>query len=234
MPTEPTIRKSTHDLALLIAGQVYAANLPEDVEKHFLQNKDQVAPAICRGFILQPAVIDPPVITTLKEEQTLDWWLKQTEAFTLKHMGVAINLRERFAIPAELPQKWKSVIPVFDPGSMTNRDMVDKCFKALKLGVYEETDVMKYKGSEAGKVPTLHFINNSAEPDKDTMNMSANQLQGTKKLFLELRGYGLAMAVYHFATGEYLDPQTFTWFPENRLPGGYVAYGYWYSKVKFL
>lgn len=240
MPTEPTIRKSTHDLALLIAGQVHTAQLPEDVERHFLKNKDEIPSAIARGFILQGqeaapvAIVTPAPAVISTAEQTLDWWLAKTEEFSKRYLGAEINLRERFAIPAELP--WGSIIPVFDPGSLTNRDMVKKALGGLNLGVYEETDVMKYAGSKAGEEPTLHFIENSVRPNEDTMNMSPNQLRDTKKLFLRLRGYGLAMAVYHFATGEYLDPETFTWFPEDRLPGGRVAFGDWdgsSSRVRF-
>ncbi len=157
--------------------------------------------------------------------QNLDWWLAKTEEFAEKHLGVRVNLRERFAIPAELP--WESAIPVFDPGALTNRGMVDFALRAQGLAVWEEEDVMKYAGSEAGEAPTLHFINNSVTPDDDTMNLSPNDLRATKKSFLRLRGYGLAFAVYYFATGKYLDPKTFTWFPEDRLPGGSVAHGAW-------
>lgn len=230
MPTEP-IRKTTLDFALLIAGQVHAAQLPEDVEAYFLRNKDQVTLALTRGFVL-PGQETLAVITT--PEQTLDWWLTKTEEFSKKHLGVEINLRERFAIPAELP--WGSVIPVFDPGSLTNRDAIEKALTGLKLNVYEEVDVMKYAGSEASKEPTLYFIENSVRPNSDTMNMSPDDLRATTKNFVCLRGYALAMAVYHFATGKYLDPETFTWFPEDRLSDGCVAYGYWYrsdSKVWF-
>ncbi len=222
MPTEPTIRKSTHDLALLIAGQVHIAQLSEDVETYFLKNKHMVAPALVRSFVLPGQEIPAVVATTV---QDLDWWLAKTEEFSKKHLGIEVNLRERFAIPAELP--WTSVIPVFDPGNLTNRDVVKKALKSLKLDVYEETDVMKYAGSEAGKEPTLHFIENSVRPNQDTMNMSPNQLRETNKSYLRLRGYGLAMALYHFATGDYLDPETFTWFPEDRLSDGHVARGYW-------
>lgn len=234
MPTEltNTIRESTHDLALLIAGQVHAAQLPEEVETYFLQNKDQVPLALSRGFVL-PEQETPVVITT--PEQTLDWWLAKTEEFGKKHLGVEINLRERFVIPDELP--WQSVIPIFDPGALTTRGAVNKALKGLNLSVYEEVNVMKYAGSEASKEPTLHFIENSVRPDKDSMNLSPDELRATGKRYLRLRGYALAMAVYHFATGEYLDPETFTWFPEDRLPVGSVAYGHWrrsFSRVGFV
>ncbi len=161
----------------------------------------------------------------LSSERNLDWWLAKTQEFAKKHLGVDINLRERFAIPAELP--WKSVIPVFDPGSLTNRAVVEQALKALGLTVYEETDVMKYSGSEAINAPTLHFIENSVRPNSDTMNMSPNQLRKTGKSYLSLHGYGLAFAVYYFATDKHLDPETFTWFPEDRFPDDLVALGYW-------
>lgn len=221
MLTEPMIKKSTHDLALLIASNVCAAQLPDNVARHYLENKEEVVSAIIRGFVL-PGVNQ---VTENLAPQDLNWWLKKTEEFAKNHLGIEVNLRERFAIPAELP--WQSAIPVFDPGKLENRNMVEKALKRQGLAVWEETDVIKYAGSEAGEAPTLHFIENSERPNEDTMNMSPDQLRDTKKSYLRLRGYGLAFAVYHFATRKHLDPETFTWFPEDRLPGGWVARGFW-------
>lgn len=240
MPTEPMIRKSTHDLALLIASNLRAAQLPEYVERHFLDNKEEVVLAICRGFVLPQQVatlvetVAPTPIPVVTEVHDLNWWIAKTEKFTKKHFGVSIILRERFAIPAEL--EGKNVIPVFDPGHLTNRMVVDQALKGFGLAVYEEADVMRYKGSEQSDAPTLHFIDDSVTPDADTMGLSPNDLRKTKKSYLRLRGYGLAFAVYHFTTGKYLDPETFTWFPEDRLSDGRVANGYWSPgsrKVRF-
>lgn len=176
----------------------------------------------------------PSWTSTTTIVQDLDWWIAKTEEFTKKFLGVEVDLRDRFAIPTELP--WKSIIPVFDPGGLTNRNAIQKALKDLGLAVYEEVDVMKYSGSGANKEPTLRFIQNSILPDEDTMGLSSNQLVATSKNWLDLRGYVLAFGLHHFATGEYLDPQTFTWLPIARLAAGGVANGLWYPdsrKVRF-
>jgi len=215
-----------YNFGLMVAKKMptMLPELSEDVIAYYEQNHDKIKEAVIRGFTIpqKETVPAPPEVITLRN---LDWWLAKTEEFSKKHLGVEINLRERFAIPAELP--WVSVIPVFDLGNLTNRDAVKKALKGLKLDVYEEVDVMKYAGSEASKEPTLHFIENSVRPDKDSMNLSPDDLRATGNNYLRLRGYALALAVYHFATGEYLDPETFTWFPEDRLPDGRVAFGFW-------
>ncbi len=179
-----------------------------------------------------PTVIEEKA-ADLKMPRTLDWWIAKAQEFAKEHLGVDIDLRAKFDIPAGLP--WEDAIPVFDPGTLSNRDAF-KLLKKLGLNPWEETDVMKYAGSEKSGKPTLHFIQNSKKPDEDTMDLSPNDLRKTGKSYLRLRGYALAMAVYNFATGEHLDPETFTWFPEDRLSGGSVAYGYWrpdYRGVRF-
>jgi hypothetical protein len=209
----------------------FAEVLSEGQVAYYEEHLDELQAALRRGFIIPTpetaAVIEsaPPALFKIADTD-LDHWLDQTEKFAKKHLGITIDLRKRFAIPAELP--WKSVIPVFDPGNMTNRQMVENALKGPGHDVWEETDVMKYDGSQASKEPTLHFIENSIRPNADTMNMSPNQLRKTGKLYLRLRGYGLAFAVHKFATNKPLDPETFTWFPEDRLSDGYVAFGNWY------
>jgi hypothetical protein len=114
--------------------------------------------------------------------------------------------------------------------------MVNQVLKSLKLDVYEETDVMKYSGSEASAQPMLHFIENSIRPNADTMGKSPNDLRQMGKSFLRLRGYGLAFGLYHYARSQYLDSETWTWFPEDRLSDDEVAEGSWdpgYRKVGF-
>jgi hypothetical protein len=235
MSTEPTIRKSTHDLALLIASNVGAAQLPEEVEAYFLGHKQDVIPAIRRGFILsgQETTVAEPTVQPVAARSTLfnasetdlDWWIGQVQGFAKKHLGVIIDLRERFAIPTILP--WKSVIPVFDPGGLTNRGMIKRALKNLRLAVHEETDVMNYAGAEAFKEPTLHLIENSIRPNERTMGMSPDQLVGTGEPYLRLRGYGLAFAARFLAKNDYLDPETFTWFPQDRLSDDRVAHSGW-------
>lgn len=222
------IEKTSHDLALAVAANVVTCGLPSEVSEHYLANKHLIPEAILRGFTLTaPAAVE---VT-----QDLDWWLTKTEEFTKKFLGVEVDLRDRFAIPADLP--WKSVIPVFEPGKLTNRKAVQKAIKDSGLAVWEEVDVMKYSGSEANNEPTLHFVQKSIRPDEDTMGMSPDQLVVTGRNWLDLRGYTLAFSIYHFATGEYLDPQTFTWFPNTRLSSGRVASGDWSPddrEVRFL
>jgi len=130
---------------------------------------------------------------------------------------------------------WTKVHAIFDPG-LTNREMVTKALKGQNVGVHEEFDVTDYYGSQSRGRQTLYLINDSIRPDEDTMGLSPNQLLATGKSYLSLRGYGLAQARQKFLEREFLDPQTYTWFPENRLAGGSVADGSWRSgtgKVRF-
>jgi hypothetical protein len=91
---------------------------------------------------------------------------------------------------------------------------------------------MNYAGSTVSGAPTLHLIENFIRPNADTMGKSPNDLRETKKLYLRLRGYGLAFALRFFAKKDWLDPQTWTWFPEDRLSDGSVAYGGWYPAYR--
>ncbi len=195
------------------------------------QHLEELPAAICRGFVLpqsesvEPSIVAPPIMFSTTDTDP-DQWLREAEKFAKDYLGVEIRFRERFAIPDTLP--WRSVIPVFDPGGLTNRDAVEKALKSLGLAVYEEMDVVHYSGSGANDGPTLHFINNSIEPDEDTMNMSPDQLVARGKNWLSQRGYAFALGLHYSVTRQYLDPRTFTWFPNNRLPSGKVAFGDWH------
>jgi len=165
----------------------------------------------------------------------LDEIIPVTEHFAKKFLGVTVNLRERFDFPTELP--WKDVLLAFDPG-LNNRQAVEKALKAQKLTVYEESNVMEYARSEAFAQPTLHIIENSIRPTEDTLGKSPNQLNADGRPYLELRGYALAFGLRYFASKDYLDPETWTWFVQNVLPSGKVACGCWrplplFRKVKF-
>ncbi len=152
--------------------------------------------------------------------------LSKAEAFAKKHLDVLVRLTDIFQIPETIP--WKSVLPVFVPAGFDNR----KGFELLqKLGLnpWEETDVMQYSGSATSDQHQLLLIQNSERPDKDTMGLSPNQLRKTGNLFLNLKGYAIAMGFYHKCTESYLDPETFTWFPEDWLSVGLVACGDWSS-----
>ncbi len=151
--------------------------------------------------------------------------LGKTEEYAKAVFGATIDLRKLFVLPEELP--WKNILPVFIPGRMTNRSVIKDVLQDQGLKVWEGVDVMNYSGSEASDKPTLHLIENSLRPTADTMGLSPNQLRKTGKLFLKLRGYALAFGLRHFVSKDFLDAETYTWFPEDRLSDGYVAGGHW-------
>lgn len=157
-------------------------------------------------------------------ETNLDEIIPVTEHWAKKVLGVTVNLRKQFDIPAQLP--WKSVLLVFDP-KLNNRQAVQKSLKDQKLSVYEESNAMEYSGSEASSQPTLQIIENSITPTQDTMKMSPDQLDADGRPYLALRRYALAFSLRYFGFKSYLDSNTCTWFPKNRLPGGGVAHGRW-------
>lgn len=234
--------KRAYNLGLKVVPNLVEV-LGETEIVYYEQHLGELQEAILRGLALpkpelQPApaiaapITPPPLFKTADTD--LDSWLSKAEEFAEKYLGVSVKLRDCFAIPVELP--WKSAIPVFDPGGLTNRDAVEKALKASGLAVWEEVDVMKYSGSEANKKPTLHLIQNSIQPDTVTMSFSPDQLVNTGKTWLNPRGYALAFGLHHFVTNEYLDPQTWTWFPASRLSPGKVAGGRWNPdgrKVRF-
>ncbi|MEK7644740.1 MAG: hypothetical protein AAB391_00240 [Patescibacteria group bacterium] len=162
--------------------------------------------------------------------------IEEAEDFAEKHFGHRPDLRKQFTMPKVLP--WKIVIAVYDPGTLTHRQAVEQALKAQpKLkSVYEERDLMDYKDAKASGKPTLRFVERSTQPTPDTMNLTADEMVATGRVFLDLRGYIIAFGMYHKVTGHFLDPKTWTRFPTSRLPDGGVASGYWfpgYSKVRF-
>lgn len=227
--TEPLIRKSTHDFALLVAGQIHAAGLSEEVEKHYLAQKQKVCPALKGTFVLPGAIPLPvaPVETQgypIEETDCLAW-LGHLEWFAKEHFATEIVLRDKFPIPVRLP--WKQVLPIFDPG-FTNREMVDK-LKAQELSVYESVDVMRYAGSGAFNAPRLYLVERSLTPTAATMGLppkfARHWFAGRQTVPLNLRGYGIGTSLWHKVESQFLDPQTWTWFPENTLPDGRIACG---------
>lgn len=192
-------------------------HLQKAIEGQFLEEPKQVVE-------IQPAPRFQFECPFSAADTNLDEIIPITEVWAKKILGVTVNLRKQFDIPAELP--WKSVLLVFDPG-LNNREAVEKSLKGQKLSVYEKSNVMEYGGSEASSQPTLHIIENSITPTQDTMGMTPNQLSADNRPYLTLLGYGVAFGLRYFGFKDYLDPSTWTWFPANRLPGGEVAFGGW-------
>lgn len=227
---EPLVRKSTHDLAILIASQVTSVNLTEEVERHFLAQKQEVPIALQRGFVLPSAIIPSAVPVEMAgypiEETDCFVWLSHMEQFAEKYFGMKVPLRNMFQFPARLP--WKQILPVFNPG-LTNREMVDKAFVSRKLVTpYESVDVMKYSGSGA-RAPGLYLTERSARPTPATMGLppkfAKHWFAGRQTVPLDLCGYGIGTSLCHEVEKQFFDPETWTWFPENTLSGGAVAYG---------
>jgi len=231
MPTEPLlIRKSTNDLGILVAGQFHAAGLSEEVESHFLFQKQNVVPALRRGFVLPNAIplsAVPVEMTGYSIEET-DYfqWLDHMQKFADKHFGPWV-LREGFSHPTRLP--WKNVLVIFDPG-LTNREMVDKALKARNLGVFERMDVGTYEGAGALSTCRLQIIERSPTPTVATRGLPPKYAKhwfgGRVTRPLGLRAYGIGTSVLHSVEKQFLDPEakTATFFPEN-VSGGCVAYG---------
>ncbi|TSC67416.1 MAG: hypothetical protein CEO19_225 [Parcubacteria group bacterium Gr01-1014_73] len=239
--TEPLVRKSTHDLAFLIASQVASTNLTEEVERYFLAQKQEVSPALQRGFVLPGAIIPSAVPVEMIgypiEETDCFLWFDHMEQFAERRFGMKISLREMFPLPSRLP--WKQVLPIFNPG-LTNREMVNKAFVSRKLVTpYESVDVMEYSGSGAS-VPCLYLTERSAKPTPATMGLppkfAKHWFAGRQTAPLNLCGYGIGTSLLNEVEKQFLDPETWTWFPENTLSDGHVAYGNYnpgYGKVKF-
>ncbi len=172
-----------------------------------------------------------------KAKDSKTWWMGKAEEFARRYLGTEANLGS-FNIP-ELP--WGSAIPIFDPG-LTNLEMLHVLKAAIPnyinvLDVGRYSDVNLYSGFEANPSPSLCFIADSQAPDYDTMDKSSEMLRGSPtKKWLTLREYGLAMALYRFATGTYLDIKTHTLFPNNYSHRRGVATGFWnegYEQVWF-
>ncbi len=242
MPTEPMIRKSTHDLALLVANNFAAAGLPEEIERFFLQNKGEVIPAIQRGFVLPGAsekkieVVDEakPLILTGTGNTFADW-LSAREKMHEFLTGEKVVLRNMFVVDDKTLAR-TDIMPFFRPARATNRMALDW---KMKLGMnpsYEEVDVMTYRNSEGPKEPQLGFIKRSGRPDKNTLGdnaKSADDLLEIKidanQAWIGLYGWSDTDNLHTLITQEHLDSvDTLTRFPDDRLPGdGKVALGHW-------
>lgn len=228
-------------MAILVASQVMSTNLTEEVKRHFLAQKQKVPIALQRGFVLPSAIIPSAVSVEVAgypiEETDCFVWLSHMEQFAEKYFGMKVLLRNMFQFPARLP--WKQILPVFNPG-LTNREMVDKAFVSRKLVTpYESVDVMKYSGSGA-RAPGLYLTERSARPTPATMGLppefAKHWFTGRQTVPLDLCGYGIGTSLCHKVEKQFFDPETWTWFPENTLSDGNVAYGFYdpsLGKVEF-
>ncbi|MSU55211.1 MAG: hypothetical protein EXS46_01560 [Candidatus Taylorbacteria bacterium] len=220
------------DLLAMIVPHIRAAGTEEC--KHYLrgENRPQIPQRLKQTFALPGAipVTAVPVETTgfpIEETDCIQWF-DHMERFTKEHFGTEIILRDKFPLPARLP--WKHVLPIFDPG-FTNRDMVDKALKSRGLSVYEGTDVMKYCGSGTFDTPRLYLVERSITPTPATMGLppkfAKHWFAGRQTHPLHLRGYGIGTSLWRGVEEQLLDSgPTRTWFPENALPDGRVAYGF--------
>lgn len=164
--------------------------------------------------------------------------VEAAEEYASKVFGFKDRLADIFQLEVVpellLGTAWVKVLAVFIPAGIDNRLAVDALIKAgFKKSAYEEVDVMKYDGSAASNKPQLLLIDFSIRPDLDTMGLSPNSLVKTKKPWLNLKGYVVATGIHRQVTGKALDPETTTWFPEDRLPDSVrVANGYWHGDVQ--
>lgn len=161
--------------------------------------------------------------------------IEASEAYTKKAFGLTVKFSEMFNLSVIpdllLAIQWTSVLPVFIPQGVDNRQAVNSLVTAGHKKPYESVDVMQYKGSEASDKPNLYLIEHSVRPNADTMGWSPNNLvkTGKRKLWLPQKGYAIAQGLHHLVTSKYLDSETFTWFPGETLPGGRSAGGLWRS-----
>jgi hypothetical protein len=222
-----------YNLGFKIAANVASTLTAEEIE-HWERSLPEIPVALRKGFGLnQPEQLEAPPAEppsrpsfAFADTNALKA-LEEDEDFAEQSFGHRPDLRKQFTMPETLP--WKSVIAVYDPGDLDNRAALNKALKAQKplADIYEESNVENYSGSEASGKPTLRFIERSKRPTKDTMGLSADEMVATKRTFLDLRGYAIALGTYHHATKGFLDSETWTRFPHNRLRGGGVARGGW-------
>lgn len=226
-----TLSQKHLDLLQLVVPHIVEVGLDEAEFYTRNENRGKVPGALRRGFALPSAIVPNAVPVPLVGYPAVETdcfiWLGHMEKFAKQHFGVDVNLCQR--APMFLP--WQQVLPIFDPG-LTDREMIDKALKARGVQVYEEKDVMQFTGAQSSG-PRLGFIERSLGPTEATMGLSPKFLKnwyaGRQTRPLDRRAYGIAASLFHKVEKKFLDPQTFTWFPENTLPlpGGEVARGSW-------
>jgi hypothetical protein len=168
---------------------------------------------------------------TLDEEKLragLDFQLSiaLAEVQAQKLFDYKTNIAEMFVLPKPEALPWKEIIAVLLPLGIDNRQAVDSLQK-YGLAKWEEADVNKYSGSKASGKTQLFLMERRERPTENTMGKSPDQLLKMNRLWLPLKAYALAFGQYYEATSKYLDAETWTWFPTERLSDGGVACGYW-------
>ena len=189
--------------------------------------------AIEAVFNPQPSPKETPPLILTPASPTFGNWLEMREELHKFLTGETVILRDMFTMNDEVLAR-TDIMPFFRPANATNRMAVD-WKKKLGIAVWEETDVMKYKNSKGPKVPELGFISRSVRPDADTLGKNAkspNDLIKVKlqklQAWLNLYGWCDAGNLHFKIINKHLDSgETLCWFPEDRLPGGRVARGFW-------
>ena len=225
MKKAPSVTET--ERARLALGGIIIANigfLPDDRVKYYLQEsgKKVVPETLLRGF-------GASALDLSKTGPTFGDWLRAREELFKFQTGLVVNLCNMFAVSNKLLIR-TDIMPIFRPAGATNRTAVRWMTEAGMSIPYEEVSVTEYSNSGGGgsKVPELYYINRSVQPDKDTLGDNAKSpdaLVALAKVWCGLYGYGDAATLHFLVTGKLLDPETWTWFPNDRLPYGYVAYG---------
>ncbi|MDP2593531.1 MAG: hypothetical protein Q8P52_02695 [bacterium] len=191
-----------------------------------------------RADILKPQIIIPNLRQT---GPTLAEWLKAREEMHRFLIGETLVLTDIFALTDdELAST--TLMPAFRPAGATNQTAVD-WMRRMGTTVFVEDEnkggVMRHKNSKGPSKPELYLINRSIRPDEDTLGDNAKSpdelVKIQNKLWLDLFGWCDADTLHHAVMAEHLDPETWTWFPNERLPGGSVASGRWrpgYRRVR--
>lgn len=223
MKKAPSVTET--ESARLALGGIIIANigvLPDARVNYYLQErgKQEVPSALLRGF-------DAGVPNLSQTGPTFGDWLEAREKLFEFQTGLKIAFRDTFALDDQLLAR-TDIMPTFRPSGATDRTVIRWMTEIGIRTPYEEVDVMVYTNSAGPKVPELYHINRSIQPDKDTLGDNAkspDELVALPEVWCGLYGYADATTLHFLITGKLLDPETLTWFPGDRLPGGRVALG---------
>lgn len=198
---------------------------PHDPEEliHHLQSASEgqfiSAASISPVEIVKPTILTPNLRNTGK---TLGDWLKAREILHMFFTGETVVLPEIFVFTDEELASI-TLMPAFRPAGATNR-MAVEWKRQMGEEVFEEADVVEYKNSEGPPTHELYLLNRSVSPDKETLGKHAKSpdglIQVKDRLWIGLFSWCDADTLYLAITGKHLDPETWCWFPEDRLPGG--------------